>query len=113
MTQSPNGSIRMDPSRQLARLYQFGFDIQTFERFPRSVAVLRDNCVSLVEATPEGLKIVATPGWLMGGAIGVLVEQGGRRVFQYKSETVEATPERLETLRRFREELENLLAAVV
>ena len=101
----------MDPSQQLARLYQSGFDIQTFERFPRSVAVVRDNCVALLEATPEGLKIVATPGWLMAGGIGVLVEQDGRQVFQYKSEIVEATPERLETLRQFREELENLLAA--
>ena len=32
----------MDPSQQLARLYQAGFDVQTFERFPRSVAVVRD-----------------------------------------------------------------------
>ena len=101
----------MDPSRQLARLYQSGFDIQTFDRFPRAVGVVRDNCIALLEATLEGLKIAATPGWLMGGAIGVLVEQDGRKVFQHKSETVEATPERLETLRRFREELENLLTA--
>ena len=101
----------MDPSHQLARLYQSGFDVQAFERFPRSVAVTRDNCVALLEATPDGLKISATPGWRMGESIGVLVEQGGRQVFVHKSETVEATPERLETLRRFREELENLLAA--
>ena len=100
----------MDPSQQLARLHQAGFDIQTFERFPRSVGVVRDNCIALLEATPDGLKIVATPGWRMGESIGVLVEQGGRQVFQHKSETVEATPERLETLRRFREELESLLA---
>jgi len=101
----------MDPSQQLARLYQAGFDIQTFERFPRAVGVVRDNCIALLETTPDGLKIAATPGWLMGGGIGVLVEQDGRQVFQYKSETVEATPERLETLKRFREELEKLLAA--
>jgi len=31
MTQSPNGSIRMDPSQQLARLYQAGFEIQSFD----------------------------------------------------------------------------------
>jgi len=101
----------MDPSQQLARLYQSGFDIQTFDRFPRAVGVVRDNCIALLEATPEGLKIVATPGWRMGESIGVLVEQDGRKVFQHKSETVEATPEHLETLRRFREELENLLTA--
>ena len=100
----------MDPSQQLARLYQAGFDIQTFERFPRAVGEVRDNCVALLEATPEGLKIATTPGWRMGESIGVLVEQGERQVFQHKSETVEATPERLETLRRFREDLEKLLA---
>jgi len=101
----------MDPSQQLARLYQAGFDIQTFERFPRAVGVVRDNCVALLEATPEGLKIATTPGWRKGESIGVLVEQGERQVFVHKSETVEATPERLETLRRFREDLEHLLAS--
>jgi len=101
----------MDSAQQLQRLYQTGFDVQTFERFPRAVGVVRDNCIALLEATPEGLKIIATPGWRMGESIGVLVEQDGRKVFQHKSETVEATPERLEALRRFREELEKLLAA--
>ena len=101
----------MDPSQQLAHLYQAGFDIQTLERFPRSVAVLRDNCIALLETTPDGLRLLTMPGWRMGESIGVLVEQGGRQVFVHKSETVDATPERLETLRRFREELENLLAA--
>jgi len=101
----------MDSAQQLQRLYQTGFDIQTFDRFPRAVGVVRDNCIALLEATPEGMKIIATPGWRMGESIGVLVEQDGRQVFQHKSETVEATPERLEMLRRFREDLENLLAA--
>ena len=101
----------MDSSQQLQRLYLAGFDIQTFDRFPRAVGVVRDNCIALLEATPEGLKMIGTPGWRMGGVMGVLVEHGGRQVFQYKSEMVEATPERLETLRRFREDLETLLAA--
>ena len=100
----------MDPSHQLARLYQAGFEVQTLERFPRSAAVLRDNCIALLDTTPDGLKLVTTPGWRMGESIGVLVEQGGRQVFQHKGETVQATPERLETLRRFREDLEGLLA---
>jgi hypothetical protein len=99
----------MDSALQLQRLYLAGFDIRTFDRFPRAVGVVRDNCIALLEATPEGLKMIGTPGWRMGDAIGVLVEQGGRQVFQYKAETVEGTPERLETLRRFREDLENLL----
>jgi hypothetical protein len=47
----------------------------------------------------------------MGEVLGVLVEQDGRQVFQSKSEIVEATSERLEALRRFREDLEQLLTA--
>ena len=54
--------------------------------------------------------MMGTPGWRMGEAIGVLVERDGRQVFQAKQEVVEATADRLETLRRFREELEKLLA---
>ncbi len=55
--------------------------------------------------------MIGAPGWRMGEVLGVLVEKDGRQVFQAKSEIVEATPERLETLRRFREDLEQLLTA--
>ena len=60
-------------------------------------------------APADGLQMLGTPGWLMGEAIGVLVENRGRRVFQAKQEIVEATPERLEALRRFREDLQQVL----
>ena len=48
----------------------------------------------------------------MGEVLGVLVERNGEQVFQAKSETVKATPERLEALRRFRQDLDRLLSAV-
>ncbi|MBZ5629899.1 MAG: hypothetical protein LAO06_13650 [Acidobacteriia bacterium] len=70
---------------------------------------MRGRYIALLEATPEGLKMIGTPGWRMGEVMGVLVEEGGRQVFRAKSETVEATPERLEELRRFRGELDLLL----
>ena len=99
-----------DPSEQLQRIYQAGFGLETFERFPKAVGASRDGCIALLEATPEGLRMVATPGWKMGEVLGVLVERGGHPVFQAKSEVVEATPERLAALARFREDLEKLLA---
>jgi hypothetical protein len=100
-----------DAAEQLQRIYLAGFEVETFERYPKAVGVVREHCIALLEATPAGLKMIGTPGWRMGEVMGVLVEQGGRQVFQAKSDIVEATPERLETLRQFREELENLLAA--
>jgi len=98
-----------DPAEQLQRIYLAGFQFETFERFPKAIGVVRDNIIAMLEATPEGLKMVGTPGWHMGEALGVLVEKEGRKVFQYKSEIVDATAERLEMVRRFREELEEVL----
>jgi hypothetical protein len=98
-----------DSSEQLQRLYIAGFELQTFERYPNSVGVLRDGCIALLRATPTGLEMIGTPGWRMGEVLGVLVERDGRQLFQAKSETVEATPERLEALRRLHAELRELL----
>jgi hypothetical protein len=100
-----------DPAEQLQRLYLDGFDLQTFDRFPKCVGVLRDNCIALVVPGTEGLQILGTPGWRMGEVLGVLVDREGRQVFQAKEEIIEATPERLETLRRFRDELTKQLRA--
>src|ERR1039458_868543 len=76
--------------------------VQTFERYPNSIGVVRDGCIALLRATPIGLQMVGAPGWRTGEVLGVLVEKDGRQVFQAKAEIVEATPERLEALRRVR-----------
>ena len=98
-----------DSAEQLQRIYLEGFELQTFERYPNCIGVLRDGCIALLRATPNGLDMVGTPGWRMGEVMGVLVELDGRPVFQAKSEIVEASADRLQALRRFREDLERLL----
>ncbi|MGO9404176.1 MAG: hypothetical protein ACLPVW_11985 [Terriglobales bacterium] len=100
-----------DSAEQLQRLYLAGFELQTFERFPKCIGVVRDNCVALLVPGADGLQILGTPGWRMGEAMGVLTEREGLRVFQAKSEVVEATPERLGTLQKFREDLAGVLRA--
>src|SRR5271166_5086894 len=100
-----------EASEQLQRLYMAGFELQTFERYPNSVGVLRDGCIALLRATPAGLEMIGTPGWRMGEVLGVLVERDGHQVFQSKSEFVAATPERMEALRRFQADLKELLVA--
>lgn len=99
----------MDPAEQLQRIYLAGFELETFDRFPKCIGVVRDGCIALLVPGVDGLQVLGTPGWRMGEAIGVLVEKQGRQVFQHKQEFVEATPEKLETLRRFREHLRSLL----
>ncbi len=99
----------MDPAEQLQRIYLAGFELQTFDRYPKCIGVVRGQCIALLVPGVDGLQILGTPGWRMGEVMGVLTEKDGRRVFQSKSEVVEATPERLETLTRFRGDLDALL----
>ena len=100
-----------DSAEQLQRVYLAGFELQTFERYPKCIGVVRDNCVALLVPGVDGLQILGTPGWRMGEVMGVLTEREGRKVFQAKTEIVEATPERLALLQRFRQELAELLHA--
>ena len=99
----------MDSAEQLQRIYLAGFELQTFDRYPKCIGVIRDNCVALLVPGVDGLQLLGTPGWRMGEVMGVLTERERRQVFQAKSEIVEATPERLEALQRFRDDLMKLL----
>ena len=94
-----------DSAEQLQSIYLAGFELQTFERYPKCIGVVRDGCVALLVPGVDGLQILGTPGWRMGEVMGVLTEREGRKVFQAKSEVVEATPERLALLQRFRQDL--------
>jgi hypothetical protein len=98
-----------DSAEQLQRVYLAGFELQTFERYPKCIGVMRENCVALLVPGVDGLQILGTPGWRMGEVMGVLTEREGRKVFQAKNEIVEATPERIEALRKFGDELKELL----
>lgn len=61
-----------DPAEQLQSIYLAGFELQTFDRFPKCVGVVRDHCIALVVPSVDGLQMLGTPGWRMGEAIGVL-----------------------------------------
>ncbi|HVZ61475.1 MAG TPA: hypothetical protein VG892_11890 [Terriglobales bacterium] len=99
-----------DPAEQLQRIYMAGFEIETFEMLPGAVGVIKEGFMAVLRPTASGLSMIGSPGWRMGEIMGVLVEKEGRQVFQSKSEVVEANPERLEALKKFREELAEILA---
>lgn len=100
----------MDSAEQLQRIYLAGFELQTFDRFPKCIGVARDGCIALLVPGVDGLQMLGTPGWKMGEAMGVLVEKGGRQVFQYKQEVIEATPDRLQLLETFKKDLKAAMA---
>jgi|ERR1700682_212929 len=98
-----------DAAEQLQKLYIGGFELQTFDRFPGAIGVLRDNCLAFLVPGPDGLQILGNAGWRMGESYGPLVERAGRKVFVYKQEVLEATPERIAILERFKSDLKAIL----
>jgi hypothetical protein len=98
-----------DSAEQLQRLYLAGFELQTFERYPKCIGVVRDGCVALLVPGMDGLQILGSPGWRMGEVMGVLTEREGRQVFQAKSEIAEATPEKLAILQKFHDDVAKVL----
>ena len=98
-----------DPAEQLQRLYLAGFELETFDRFPKAIGVLRDNCIAFLVPGPDGLQILGNVGWRMGESLGPLVERSGSKVFIHKEETIEATPERIAMLNAFKADLKRLL----
>ena len=102
-----------DSAEQLQQIYVAGFELQTFDRFPKCIGVVRDQCVALLVPGVDGLQILGTPGWRLGESIGVLTEVAGKRVFQAKENIVDATPERLGTLQRFNADLKAILKPAI
>jgi hypothetical protein len=98
-----------DPAEQLQKIYLAGFELQTFDRFPKCVGVVRDDCIALLVPSVGGLQMLGTAGWRLGEAIGVLTQKEGLPVFQAKQEIVDATPDKLATLRRFEADLRTIL----
>jgi hypothetical protein len=99
----------MDPAHQLQQIYLAGFELETFDRFPKFIGVVRGGCVALLVPGVDGLQILGSPGWRMGEAIGVLTTVNGREVFQHKDQIVEATAERIAALTKFHDDLTGLL----
>jgi len=95
-----------DPAEVLQKLYAAGFDIQSFERFPRAIGVSKGECIAVLEPDANtGLRILGRPGWKIEDAIGVLTSHAGQQIFQWKNHIVEATPERIKMLEEFEREL--------
>lgn len=100
------------PEVILERLAAAGFELQSFARYPKALGVIRGDYLVLLEYSAAGFKMLGTPGWRFGDAIGVLTTKEGRPVFQSKQNIVEATEEKLAGLRQFRQEVEAALAGV-
>ncbi len=94
---------------RLERLLKAGYQFTTFEQFARYPAVEKAGFVALLDISGSGVRQFGSVGYHLGNGIGVLIEGAGGKVFVWKSESREATPELLESYERVKMELAELL----
>jgi hypothetical protein len=95
---------------RLERLHAHGFAIVAFPIYASYVGVRRANCAALVVPVASGgFQLFGRPSVLIGENFSARVKKQGREWFVWKREKLEATPERVEELRAFEEELTRYL----
>lgn len=95
----------------LEKFVEQGFTLRRFPAYERHLGVVKHNCVALLEPTPAGgWRRYSSAGYLLDGAIALLVQRGGRQFFVHKTKQLAAEGQPLENLQRFLDELESLLS---
>jgi len=99
--------------RQLAileRLAVQGFAVVAFPKYASAVGVCRGDCAALLAPTPGGrLTLQGEPCYLLDDNLAVPVLREGRKVFVWKQQSMEATPELEAALSEFKNDLVRLL----
>lgn len=103
--------------RQLAILEQLavrGFAVTSFPMYGNAIGICRgDWAALLVPAAHAGLALQGEPCYLLNGNLAVPVVRGGKKLYVWKKQAVEATPAREAELQTFREELMRVLESAI
>jgi len=83
-----------------------GFDVLEAPGTSNRVFLKKYNCSAAIERTPNGgVRIFAYPGYLVGGEISKLVDQGYQKILKTSKGEYPATADHLRALHQFVEEL--------
>ena len=94
----------------LERLIAGGFAITPFPLYANAIGVQRGECAALlVPAAHAPLAMQGEPCYLLKGNLAVAVIRQGKKMYVWKKEAVEATPQREAELSNFRQDLLHLL----
>jgi len=96
----------------LERAFAAGFRPIAIPPYETALCLHRGDCAAvLTPASSSALRLLAPPTYLVDGNLSVKVRRGKGEVFVWKKKEVEATPERLDELAKFRQELTEILEA--
>ncbi len=96
--------------KTLEELFAAGFRPVAIPPYESALCVRRDDCAAvLAPVLNGGLHLLAPPSYIIDGNFSVKLRRGNREVFVWKKSELDATPERLNELEVFRQELTALL----
>jgi len=94
----------------LERLFAAGFRPIAIPPYENALCVRRGECAAVLSPIPNGgLKLLAPPSYLVDGNLSVRLKRGAGELFVWKKTELPATPERLQELELFRQELTDML----
>src|SRR5271155_4883422 len=90
----------------LERLFEAGFRPIAIPPYESALCVRRGECAAVLSPIPNGgLKLLAPPSYLVDGNLSVRLKRRRAEVFVWKKTELPATPERLQEVATFRQEL--------
>jgi hypothetical protein len=94
----------------LERVFAAGFRPIAIPPYESALCMRRGECAAvLTPASDGGLRLLAPPTYLVDGNLSVKLRRGQGEVFVWKKKEMEATPERLDELAKFRRELTEII----
>jgi hypothetical protein len=92
--------------RVLERAFAAGFSPIAIPPYESALCLRRGDCAAVLSAVlGGGLRLMAAPTLLVDGNLSVKLRRGDGEVFVWKKTEVAATPEKLDELAKFRQEL--------
>jgi hypothetical protein len=94
----------------IERLFAAGFRSIAIPPYESALCMKKGNCAAVLAPVPTGgIKLLASPSYLVDGNLSVKLKRGSGEVFVWKKKAVEATPEKLKELESFQRELTEIL----
>jgi hypothetical protein len=105
-------ALQLSPQQiaTLQRLVAPGFRPIAIPPYESALCIRKGECAVVLAPVPNGgLRVLAPASYLVDGNFGVRLKRGNDEVFVWKKSEIAATPERLEELAGFRQELMDII----
>jgi hypothetical protein len=104
--------VELSPQQMevIERLFAAGFRPIAIPPFENVLCMRKGECAAILAPVPnDGIRLLATPSYLIDGNLSVKLKRGSSERFVWKNKEVEATAEKLSELESFQRKLQEIL----